>query len=251
MMTRRVLNDLRSLLVLAWMNGALPALRGPLYVVMYMITPISVLFFVSIYGSGVYVRLGYAGGLLMIVIASGLAVIGDTVWYKIESKFQDMIVTSPVSPIVYAVGIAISELSYTLPVILVFLAIIAFLGVFTPQNLLSVAIVSVAAWTMASSMGFTVATYLRSMKNAWPISALLSILLSFAPPIFYPMYIVPEPTRQLLYILPTTYAGLLFHDAIGVEPLSFEARAAYWLILLLFTLGFAALAASKSRWREA
>lgn len=248
---RKLLNDIRSIVVLTWLNGSLPALRGPLYVVMYTITPISVLFFVSIYGSGIYVPIGYAGGLLMIIIASGLAVIGDTVWYKIESKFQDMIVASPVSPLIYAIGIGISELSYTLPVVVLFLAIIIFLHIFALQNLFAILLVACAAWMMAASIGFTAATYMRSIKNAWPISALLSIVLSFAPPIFYPISIIPEPARALVYLLPTTYAGLLLHDAIGVERLTLDVRITYWLILLLLTAGFAILASVKSRWREA
>ena len=103
------------------MTGYLWLRRNPLSLIFTAISPFSLLFILFIVSSGEYVQFAVAGSLVMALVGYGLALGQDISFYKIEYKMQDVFVASPVSSITYMLGLALSQLLYGLPALLVLL----------------------------------------------------------------------------------------------------------------------------------
>ncbi|MEM1754497.1 MAG: ABC transporter, partial [Nitrososphaerota archaeon] len=101
------MKNARAIFALVMLNGIKPVMRSPLWLIVMLSYPLILVFFINIFAEYAVVD-ALVGGLISLVVMSGIAIQADIVWYKVELKFQDMVVASPVSPTIYMVGIAIS-----------------------------------------------------------------------------------------------------------------------------------------------
>ena len=143
----------KQIFIIAYMTGYLWLRRNPLSLIFTAISPFSLLFILFIVSSGEYVQFAVAGSLVMALVGYGLALGQDISFYKIEYKMQDVFVASPVSSITYMLGLALSQLLYGLPALLVLLSLAIYFSVsmtFLPLLLLNVFLI----WGTMSSIGF-------------------------------------------------------------------------------------------------
>src|ERR671910_278213 len=93
------------------------------------ITPFSLLFVLFIISDGQYTQYAISGSLVMALVGYGLALGQDITYYKTEYKIQDMFVASPISALTYMTGLALSEILFGLPALLILLFLVFYLGV--------------------------------------------------------------------------------------------------------------------------
>ena len=110
---------LRSLWAIMHYLGFTPMLRNPLFIPFVFSSPFTLLFILFVATNGTALPFGIAGALTMVTTELGLFVGTDLASYKIQNKFQDIVVASPVSPLVYMFGVALSELIFGTPALLV------------------------------------------------------------------------------------------------------------------------------------
>jgi ABC-2 type transport system permease protein len=233
------------------LNSILPAARGPLMIVNYLASPMAVLYFIALFAGSESVNFALSGGLLMVIISNAFYLIGDASYYKIELKFQDIVVSSPITAFQYALSLAVSELIFAIPGIVIFSALLLMRGLLTVQNCAIYFFVILLTWASLSALAFTVSTYIKDFRYAWQITTLTSMFFSFLPPVFYPIELIPEWIRWLAYLVPTTYPALLVHAASGLTHLSFAETLSYWIILAGITAAFSEVGRRRMRWREA
>ena len=101
------------------MTGILWLRRNPISMVFSAMSPFSLLFVLFIVSNGEYIEFAVAGSLVMALVGYGLALGQDISYYKTEYKIQDVFVASPVSPLVYMTGLALSQLLFGLPALTV------------------------------------------------------------------------------------------------------------------------------------
>jgi len=243
-------SQIRAVYALIMMNGVVPLYRTPLWVGVYLVTPLSIIFFLSLFAPPSAIDEAYVGGLVMVVITNGLGLLGDAVFFKSETKFQDMVVASPVSPISYMFGLAFSELVYSFPGVVLLFVLIALRGLMSPAGAIGLVVASALAWAMSVSLGFFLSTMIREMRHVYAMSSLLATLLSFLPPVYYPISLVPEGIRWLAYLAPTTHVALLAKGSLGIASMSAPSIVLSWAVLLGYTILFVFLATRKARWRE-
>ncbi|MDP8889202.1 MAG: ABC transporter permease, partial [Thermoproteota archaeon] len=92
------------------------------------ISPFSLLFVLFVVSGGQYVHFAVAGSLVMALVGYGLALGQDISFYKTEYKVQDVFVASPVSPLTYMIGLALSELLFGLPALIVLATLVVYFG---------------------------------------------------------------------------------------------------------------------------
>jgi len=241
------LQNLKAVFVLAYMFSILWIIRNLLSLIYLFFAPFTVLFLLyALVGSEV---LPYAlvGAYVMTLVQAGTGIIGDAAWHRLELKFQDIMVASPVSATAYMLAEALSELLYASPALLILSTLILQLklDVFTFTTLLAITLL---VWLSTSALGFFISTYMPNIRNAWQISLLVGLILAVLPPVFYPIERVPEPLLWLAYIPPTTHAAIILRDSIGLTS---SMNVTYsWLILLAYTIAFLLLATYRARWRE-
>jgi ABC-2 type transport system permease protein len=120
-------NALMQTFLIAYLTGILWLKRNPLSLIFSAISPFSLLFILFIISEGRYLPLSITGSLVMALVGYGLSLGQDISFYKNEYKIQDVFVASPVSPITYMIGLAISQILFGLPALLVLIYISYFL----------------------------------------------------------------------------------------------------------------------------
>jgi len=222
----------------------------PIVLINTVLSPLSFLLVIVFVSHGALLGEAILGGFIMSMFSAGVGLQGDLSHLKNDFKLQDMVVSSPTTWQTYMFGMAISEIVYSLPalVVLVLLAyyfmnlsvsgVLVFLGVLLLMFFTSIAI------------GFTLSTFSTDIVQSFAFSRLISTLFSTIPPVYYPITYIPLPYRYIAYLSPTTYAAELAQNAAGYLPLSVTASVIDWVILLAVTIVLFVLAGTKARWRE-
>ena len=222
----------------------------PIVLINTVLSPLSFLLVIVFVSHGVLLGEAILGGFIMSMFSAGAGLQGDLSHLKNDFKLQDMVVSSPTTWQMYMFGMALSEIVYSLPalVVLVVLAyyfmnlptlgVLIFVGVLLLMFLTSIAI------------GFTLSTFSTDIVQSFAFSRLISTLFSTIPPVYYPITYIPLPYRYIAYLSPTTYAAELAQNAAGYLPLPFIATVVDWAVLLIVTAVLFVVAATKARWRE-
>src|ERR671930_2466216 len=205
-MTETRMLPVRQAFLIAYMTGVLWLRRNPMSLVFTAISPFSLLFVLFVISGGQYTHFAVAGSLVMALVGYGLSLGQDISFYKTEYKVQDVFVASPVSPLTYMMGLALSELLFGLPALAVLATLVLYLGSFFSIPLL-VAIV-LLVWGAMSAMGFFLSSHMLHMRNATQVISFVNVILAVLPPVFYPIDFVPEALRPLAYALPQNHGSL-------------------------------------------
>jgi len=247
---RGVSRQLVAIATLAWINGAVALRRAPLWIIAYLTMPLTLLFFSHVYGGEVGLRFALIGGVLMVAVSNGIALLGDAAFYRIYVKYQDMLVASPIRPTSYIIGLSLSMLVFSMPGLALFVVLLGLQGMLTPLFSAALFACLVMVWASSSFMGFAISTAFRQLKHVWPLATILAILLSVLPPIYYPATVLPQGFEWIGALVPSGAAAMLLHQVAGLVELSQATIAVSAVLLVAYTVAFMILSATKVRWRE-
>lgn len=239
-----------AILTIAWINGFLALKRAPLWIVSYLLMPIALLFFFSIYGTPTLMKLSIVGGMVMIAVSNGISIIGDAAFYRIYVKYQDLLIATPLRPISYILGLSLSILIFASPGLALFLVLAWLTGMLTLPFTLILAACSIAMWAASSFMGFAISTLFNKLRHVWPIATILSLVLVILPPVYYPATILPQGYQWVGALAPTGAATMILHQVAGLVELETSALIASIASLIGYTTIFMLLSVAKIRWRE-
>lgn len=238
-----------QILIIAYMTGYLWLRRNPLSLVFTAISPFSLLFILFVVSSGEYVQFAVAGSLVMALVGYGLALGQDISFYKIEYKMQDVFVSSPVSPLVYMLGLALSELLYGLPALMVLASLAIYFSIsiaFIPLLILNIFLI----WGTMSSIGFFLSSHMLHLRNATQLISFVNVIIAVIPPVFYSIEILPMPLQIISYFVPTTHASLMLQYSMGFPTPEEWSITLGLLVQLIYFILFLVIAKKKSLWRE-
>lgn len=248
--TRRdSLLPLRQAFLIAYVTGILWLRRNPVSLVFTAISPFSLLFVLYVVSEGEYTEFALAGSLVMALVGYGLALGQDISFYKTEYKIQDIFVASPVSPLTYMMGLALSELLFGLPALAVLASLVFYFGA-PVTSIPFLAATVLLIWGAMSAMGFFLSSHMLHMRNATQIISFVNVILAVLPPVFYSIDMMPEVLQPLAYAVPTTHASLMFQYIMEQETPDAWSPAFGFAVQLAYLVGFLALAKTKALWRE-
>ena len=222
----------------------------PVVLISTVISPLSLLAVVTFVTNGTLFGTAIEGGLIMIFFSSGIALQSDLSHLKNDFKLQDMVVSSPTSSRLYMGGMALAEIVYSLPglVILIVLA-----GVYLHPSLLQTAILSTVLLLMFAisvALGFMLSTFSNDVVQSYAFSRLLSLLFATLPPVYYPITYIPYPFNYLAYLSPTTYAAQIMQSATGYLNISTNLLIFDWAVLIGVCAVILYIAIKKTRWKD-
>jgi ABC-2 type transport system permease protein len=241
---------LRSLGTLVLLNGLIPIRTQPLYLVNLLASPLSFLFFLTVVSHGALLRYGIVGGMVLTMLSAGTGLQSDLTHYRHDLKFQDVVVASPVEAPIYTLGMALSELVYSIPALAVFVALFVADGLATVLSVSVLLGVLLLVWGFATALAFTLATYFQDVRETFMFSPLISLVLTVLPPVYYPLAYLPHWAQIAARLSPTTYAAALVQGAVGLAPLSVSSAEVDWGVLAAVTVALLLVAAFKARWKE-
>jgi ABC-2 type transport system permease protein len=238
----------RQALLIAYMTGVLWLRRNPMSLVFTAISPFSLLFVLFVISGGQYIHFAVAGSLVMALVGYGLSLGQDISFYKTEYKVQDVFVASSVSPLTYMMGLALSELLFGLPALVVLATLVVYFGSIFSIPLLVATILLI--WGAMSAMGFFLSSHMLHMRNATQVISFVNVILAVLPPVFYSIDIMPEVLRPLAYAVPTTHASLMLQYIMGMPTAPDWSLGFGFAIQIAYLVGFIMLAKTKAIWRE-
>jgi ABC-2 type transport system permease protein len=222
----------------------------PIVLFSTVLSPLSLLLVITFVSGGTLFGTAIEGGLIMIFFSSGIALQSDLSHLKNDFKLQDMIVSSPTSSRLYMGGMALAEIVYSLPALII-LVILA--GIYLQPNLLQVAVLSfvlILIFAVSVAMGFMLSTFSSDVVQSYAFTRLLSLLFATLPPVYYPITLVPWPFNYLAYLSPTTYAAEIMHSSTGFLDVSINTLIVDWTVLLGVCAVILFIALKKTRWRD-
>lgn len=253
-----IVDQLRASGRICYFNGLLPIGRSPVYVVAVFLTPFSFLFFLFIIGRSIdsdLFQYGIVGGVLFTALFTGNGMLNDCAYLRLERQLQQVFVASPVSSVAYVLGMALSELAFALPALVLFFAILLVVHPIGPLALATLVVIVLLTWLLAATLGFLISTLFRQLREIWPIGNVVFSSLSVLPPLFYPIAALPAAGRWVAFLAPSTFAGQLADRVVGlggtpIEPAWLGTPGVELAGLVGSTVAFALAATFLARWRE-
>ena len=222
----------------------------PIVLINTVLSPLSFLLVIVFVSHGSLIGEAVEGGFIMSMFSAGVALQADLSHLKNDFKLQDMVVSSPTNWMTYMLGMALSEIVYSLPALVVLSVLAYYFMELNTTGILALIGVLLLMFMTSVAIGFTLSTFSSDIVQSFAFSRLISTLFSTIPPVYYPITYIPLPYRYLAYLSPTTYAAELAQNAAGYLRLSSTAQALDWTILLAVTMTLLIVARSKARWRE-
>ncbi|MGA9168623.1 MAG: ABC transporter permease [Nitrososphaeraceae archaeon] len=248
-MQKTILLAFKQALLIAYLTGFLWLRRNPMSMVFTAISPFSLLFVLFVISNGHYIQFAIAGSLVMALVGYGLALGQDISFYKTEYKIQDVFVASPVSPLTYMTGLALSELLFGLPALIVLTALAASFGtslINLPLLLSNIVLI----WGAMSAMGFFLSSHMLHMRNATQVISFVNVILTVIPPVYYSIERLPLALHYLAYLLPTTHASIILQYTMGLPTPKEWSVGLGITVQLVYLVGLVLLAKTKAIWRE-
>jgi ABC-2 type transport system permease protein len=239
----------KQILLIAYMTGILWLRRNPVSLFFSAISPFSLLFVLFIVSNGQYLQFALSGSLVMALVGYGLALGQDISFYKTEYKIQDVFVASPVTALTYMTGLALSQILFGLPALMVLTFIIAYLG--TSISVLPLLILTIfLIWGAMSAIGFFLSSHMLHMRNATQIISFVNVILAVLPPVFYSIERLPLELQYIAYAVPTTHASLMLQYIMGIPtPEGWNVELGL-SVQVIYLVGFMLLAKTKAVWRD-
>jgi len=240
----------RQVLASVLVNSVYAMKNYPVVLINTVLAPISFLLIVNFVSQGALLSQAIEGGLIMSMFSSGMGLQSDLSHLKNDFKLQDMVVSSPASPAAYVLGMALSEIVYSIPALV---TLTVLMGVFVHPGAieaLELLAVMLMMFTTSVTLGFTLSTFSSDIVQSFAFSGLISTLFTTLPPVYYPITYIPLPFRDLAYLSPTTYAAEIAQSTTGLLQVSATSLALAWVVLAAVTIVFGIVAVTKARWRE-
>lgn len=228
---------------------SLPLLRDPmLLLTLSMFSFLPVLFIFVFTGTGDTFLQSLVGAIVLSLAFVGLFSAQSVYFNKHWFRFQDILVASPVSPISYAIGLSFSTFLVSLPAVILAYGLLLWAHPVGVLEVLGSIAAALLLWIGLLLVGFAIGASTKNTRRANSLPQVLSILLGFLPPVYYPLDRLPAFLQPVALLIPTTEGAQLAKYYFGLLPLSTTDLLIHWGYLIAFTVVMAALATWRAHW---
>ena len=222
----------------------------PVVLLNTVLSPLSFLVLIFLISNGALLGEAILGGLIMSMFQSGIALQSDLSHLKNDFKLQEIVVSSPTSSTVYVAGMALSEIIYSSPAIII-LSILFALVINVPFiQVVGIVIILLMVFLSSVALSFALSTISTDIVQSYSFSRLITILFTSLAPVYYPVTLIPESLQPLAFLSPTTYAAQLAQHMAGLTQISSGMFVFDWAVLIVFTAIFLWVGFRKARWRD-
>ncbi|BCU68123.1 multidrug ABC transporter ATP-binding protein [Sulfolobales archaeon HS-7] len=147
-------------------------------------------------------------GTVTFYIAIGtITSVAQTLAAEREAGRISLIVASGIPREIYVISVVLSNGVSTLIIVPLFILIGVIFFHVVIKSVLFLVLALISSTFMGSMMGMDLAFALRNTVAVNQYSSIISFVLSFFAPVYYPPSIIPIPYRYLTFIEPTTYVS--------------------------------------------
>jgi len=130
-----------------------------------------------------------------------------------------ILLTKPVTPLEYFLGILLSNAMQTLPATVIVIVVLRVAGLIEIKDMTLLSLGLVAGWYILTIMGYITALTLlsRDYNTVIIMSNSIAFILTFTAPVYYPLESLPEQLRILAYLIPTTHIANIIGKACSIK----------------------------------
>jgi ABC-2 type transport system permease protein len=130
-----------------------------------------------------------------------------------------ILLTKPVTPLEYFLGVLLSNAMQTLPATVIVIIVLWIVGLIEIKDIALLLLGLVAGWYILTIMGYITALALlsRDYNTIVIVSNSVSFIITFMAPVYYPLELFPEQLRILAYLIPTTHIANIIGEACNIE----------------------------------
>ncbi len=232
---------------------SLPLLRDPMLMILLSLIAFLPVIFVGVYAqaSGSFLQ-SVVGAIVLSLAFAGIGSAQSVYFNKHWFRFQDVFVASKVSPVSYALGLSVSTLLVSLPALVLAFVLLAFDSPMGVVGFLAMLLVSGLTWMAMLLLGFALGASTKNTRRANSLPQLLSLLLGFLPPVYYPLSNLDSvPVLHTLALaVPTTHAAELAKYYAGLITLPSYELVLGWAYLIGFVALMVLIAATRAHWTD-
>lgn len=243
-------NGISQLYASILVNAIFAMVNYPIVLISTILAPFSLLIVITFVSHGTLLPVAIAGALVMTMISAGTSMQQDLSHLKNDFKLQDMIVSSPATAMIYLIGMALSEIVYSIPALVVLLILAAIYVHATLIGAIVMFFVITIMFVFAVSLGFVLSTLTSDVVQSWAFGGIVSTILSALPPVYYPITYIPMPWQYLAYLSPATYAAEIMQNVVGLTNFSSTTILIDWIVIIAVATVMVYVAVKKAKWRE-
>lgn len=217
-----------------------------MYIIMHLTMPLSILFIVGVISNGTLLPFALAGGVVMSIASGFNGTAYSAAIFRLDDKYQDMIVATKTGPVSYMFGSSLSNLIWMAPGILLYLLLDAFYHLLTPSSLLVTIIIVVPLILFVEALAFMLSSLVKHVRALGAYTTIIAFLLTVLPPTFYPYTHLSGVELAGLSLIPVTPAAVLEQGIFGLEPMHWYMLA----VLIVEAVVYFSIAVCLTRWRE-
>jgi ABC-2 type transport system permease protein len=246
----RKIHRTSQLLASILVNAVYAMKNYPVMILNTFLAPFSLLLVITFISHGTLLNVAIVGSILMTMVSSGIGLQADLSHIKNDFKLQDMIISSETGPMVYLIGMGISEVVYSIPALLV-LSVLAVAYIHaSPLGWLMIVSAALIILFFSISVGFLLSNVSSDVVQSYAFAALLSTMLSTLAPVYYPISYIPEPYRYAAYLSPTTYVAQIAQTGAGAITVSTPNLVLDLVVVLALSSIAFVIALKRNRWRS-
>jgi hypothetical protein len=157
---------LRAILVLVWFDGFLPIRRSPFGLLNFIVSPLTILFFIYVFAGPSKAIFALGGGLIAVIVGSCIILETEAAFLRLVIKLQDMLVSSPLSAVTYVIGLSAAQLCNGVAGIVLFSVLLGLFATISAIGALEIALAAVMTWASISALGLIGKLLLRMLPRS-------------------------------------------------------------------------------------
>lgn len=228
---------------------ALPLLRDPMLLIVISLFSFLPVIFIWVFATTPgATEQSLVGAIILTFSFTGLFASQSVYFNKHWFRFQDMFVASKVSPASYAVGLSVSGLVVALPSVVLATVLLVLASPASGVGVFLLLLSSLVLWIGLVFVGFAIGATTKNVRRANSIPQILSIVLGFLPPVYYPLSTLPDYAEPFAMLIPTTHTAQLAKFYFGLVAIPEWQVLVGWLYLVAFAALMGTLAARRAHW---
>jgi len=189
----------------------------------------------------------FLGAMVSYAVTGGVASLPQTVVAYRMRRLHEMLVTAPMKPLTYVLGLAVSRILYMAPPLVVVFAIFT---VIADVAIWRVLLLVAVAWIIGSVLGFSIAKQWDNPAYISAVANMIGYLLVLLPPVYYQPSILPSEFHTIVLVIPTANIAQLARWITSFADISAMTLAAQGGLLAL-TVGLLVWFASRdTHWQQ-
>ena len=164
--------NLKFILTMAWYYGIKTIVRGPSYIIASLSTPLTLLFLVFVLSHGALVKFAVVGGLIAFVGSVGLSGAGDSAFFRLQLRIQDLYISTNIRPFDYMIAFTLSYLVFAMPGIVLYVYLGELYHLFNLYDSVIMVLLMVSLIMTTTSISFMISGSIHHLRNIWGITGI-------------------------------------------------------------------------------